>query len=87
MPHKTNRRREMILKRNMYAYDEGAGIRHHKNIKVPDSGTQEENMEKIKQESLEMFMLKRKILKELEQMDENEDFIMQIGLAGKEKNE
>lgn len=40
-------------------------------------------MEKIKQESLEMFMLKRKILKELEQMDENEDFIMQIGLAGK----
>lgn len=28
-------------------------------------------MEKIKQESLEMFMLKRKILKELEQMDEN----------------
>ena len=39
-------------------------------------------MEKIKQESLEMFMLKRKILKE-----ENEDFIMQIGLAGKEKNE
>ena len=44
-------------------------------------------MEKIKQESLEMFMLKRKILKELEQMDENEDFIMQIGLAGKEKNE
>ena len=45
------------------------------------------NMEKIKQESLEMFMLKRKILKELEQMDENEDFIMQIGLAGKEKNE
>ena len=60
---------------------------HNKNIKVPDSGTQEENMEKIKQESLEMFMLKRKILKELEQMDENEDFIMQIGLAGKEKNE
>lgn len=44
-------------------------------------------MEKIKQKSLEMFMLKRKILKELEQMDENEDFIMQIGLAGKEKNE
>lgn len=44
-------------------------------------------MENIKQESLEMFMLKRKILKEPEQMDENEDFIMQIGLAGKEKNE
>lgn len=42
-------------------------------------------MENIKQESLEMFMLKRKILKELEEMDENEDFIMQIGLAGKEK--
>lgn len=42
---------------------------------------------KIEQESLEMFMFKRKILKELEQMDENEDFIMQIGLAGKEKNE
>ena len=41
-------------------------------------------MEKIEQESLEMFMFKRKILKELEQMDENEDFIMQIG---KEKNE
>lgn len=54
-------------------------------MRVPDSGTQEENMEK--QESLEMFMLKRKILKELEEMDENEDFIMQIGLAGKEKNE
>ena len=35
-------------------------------------------MEKIKQESLEMFMLKRKILKELEQMDENEDFIMPL---------
>ena len=35
-------------------------------------------MEKIKQESLEMFMLKRKILKELEQMDENEDFIIHI---------
>lgn len=30
-----------------------------------------------------MFMLKRKILKELEQMDENEDFIMQIGLTGR----
>lgn len=44
-------------------------------------------MEKIEQESLEMFMFKRKILKKLEQMDENEDFIMQIGLAGKEKNE
>lgn len=44
-------------------------------------------MEKIEQESLEMFIFKRKILKELEQMDENEDFIMQIGLAGKEKNE
>ncbi len=44
-------------------------------------------MEKIEQESLEMFMFKRKILKELEQMDENEDFIMKIGLAGKEKNE
>lgn len=44
-------------------------------------------MEKIEQESLEIFMFKRKILKELEQMDENEDFIMQIGLAGKEKNE
>ena len=44
-------------------------------------------MEKIEQDSLEMFMFKRKILKELEQMDENEDFIMQIGLAGKEKNE
>lgn len=44
-------------------------------------------MEKIEQESLEMFMFKRKILKELEQMGENEDFIMQIGLAGKEKNE
>lgn len=44
-------------------------------------------MEKIEQESLEMFMFKRKILKELEQMDENEDFIMQIGLAGKEKND
>lgn len=44
-------------------------------------------MEKIKQESLEMFMFKRKILKELEQMEEDEDFIMQIGLAGKEKNE
>ena len=43
-------------------------------------------MEKIKQESLEMFMLKRKIQKELEQMDENEYFIMQIGLGGKEKN-
>ena len=43
--------------------------------------------DEIEQESLEMFMLKRKILKELEQMDENEDFIMQIGLAGKEKNE
>ena len=41
-------------------------------------------MENIKQESLEMFMLKRKILKELEEMDENEDFIMQIGLAGKD---
>ena len=27
-------------------------------------------MENIKQESLEMFMLKRKILKELEEMDE-----------------
>lgn len=52
-------------------------------MRVPESGTQEENMEK--QESLEMFMLKRKILKELEEMDENEDFIMQIGLAGKEK--
>lgn len=32
-------------------------------------------MEKIKQESLEMFMFKRKILKELEQMDENEPFL------------
>lgn len=56
-------------------------------MRVPESGTQEEKMKEIKQESLEMFMLKRKILKELEQMDENEDFIMQIGLAGKEKNE
>ena len=56
-------------------------------MRVPESGTQEEKREEIKQESLEMFMLKRKILKELEQMDENEDFIMQIGLAGKEKNE
>ena len=56
-------------------------------MRVPESGTQEEKMKEIKQESLEMFMLKRKILKELEQMDKNEDFIMQIGLAGKEKNE
>ena len=44
-------------------------------------------MENIKQESLEMFMLKRKILKELEQMDENEDFIMQIGLEARERAE
>ena len=44
-------------------------------------------MENIKQESLEMFMLKRKILKELEQMDENEDFIMQIGTGRKGENE
>lgn len=64
-------------------------------MRVPESGTIKYKGTGIryaggkhgKQESLEMFMLKRKILKELEEMDENEDFIMQIGLAGKEKNE